>query len=191
MHHCRGWWISSQVASSVAGWRASAHGYARLLYGHEGDRRALEELGLARVSGTVEPAMNPVDWSRVGISKVESEGLLHLAVDDDEFSLGYLVELWQQWVVELEAGQLWVRDERMAALDCRDDLDAVLPLVPTPLRGRVFRLVDELDRRFAINTVPMTPTETNLSPNWWRIRVPINNSQRLYLFDRIGDGQGQ
>lgn len=128
-----------------------------------------------------------MDWSIVGLSHEDSMRLDQLAGGDDEFTVSQLVGLWQQWVTELESGQLWVREDFQSALDSRDDLDAALPLVPSDVARAVFRVVDGLDRKFRDATAAATAPSDD-SERWWRCRVPIANSQRLYLFEKL-DGQ--
>jgi hypothetical protein len=130
-------------------------------------------------------AMSDMDWSIVGLSDAQSRHLDQLALGPDEFTLSHLARIWLGWVREIESGQLWVREEYLSALDIRDDLDDVLPLVPEDVAQAVFRVVDELDRRFRDATVASIPVDDPL--RWWRARVPIRNSQRLYLFDKLDD----
>jgi hypothetical protein len=127
-----------------------------------------------------------LDWLAVGFSEDDGRRLDRLATGEEEFTLGQLLGLWQQWVTELETGQLWVREDYLSALDSRDDLDAVLPLVPLDLRARTFEIADDLDQRFRSATAPGALLAEPLEGcRWWRLRVPISNAQRLFLFGYI------
>ena len=128
--------------------------------------------------------MRSIKWDESAFASDELEVLGTFSRSSDSFTLGEEVALWQQWVLELCRGELWVVEDLESAYDARDELEKTLALVPPSLKARIYEVVDELDRTFREHTVNSGYARTPNPSQWWRGRIPLKTSQRLFLFDK-------
>jgi hypothetical protein len=112
----------------------------------------------------------------------ENEQAMRALTHPDGFPLGEQLGLWEQWVHELERGELWTAEDLHGACSTRDGADDLLVLLLEPVATAVFGFVDGLDRTFRALTVKASaPSVDHTAAQWWWGRVPLRSSQRLYL----------
>ena len=127
--------------------------------------------------------MRVITAADLGLPAEEAEVLGSLSPKRDDFPLGKILGLWEQWVRELERGELWVREELESACFARDEIENVLAVVPGRIQTAVFDFVDALDQIYREWTVSsLYLAERKTESRWWWGRVPLRNAQRRYLF---------
>lgn len=128
----------------------------------------------------VSSRITKLDWSGIKISAGEMHELQSFGATTEVWSLARTVAQWEQWVRELERGDLWVREELYAAQHCRADLEGLL-IAGKHLAGmddvlEHVKLLDKVYRAWTVELGDLTP-----EPTWWESRVPKRAVQRNYL----------
>jgi hypothetical protein len=98
------------------------------------------------------------------------------------FGLRQIVQRWERFVRNVEAGYAGGLDDYLQNLEIRDSLNTLLKRLPPEEREEVAALLSRWDERLRFST---RPTSLSLAPHvdefdrfWWN-RVPLKLTERL------------
>lgn len=126
-----------------------------------------------------------IQWINLGFTAGEQEMLDSFQRNVDSFPFTAEMATWQQWVTEIERGELHTADELESAYAARDDVEDSCAVIDPTLRDRLYSYLDGLDSRYRNSTVSGGNFGGAVPPvgHWWRGRVPVRNRARAYLLE--------
>lgn len=129
--------------------------------------------------------MQPVDLNLTPEEQTTMRSLESRLTERAHFPLTFskLVELWADFVAEVESGYSSSAPEYTNDLSSRDLIEEVLQAMPEAARSKLMACVHPLDERFTRGTHPddmqLLGKFFKLGPGWWWSRVPIMVSGEL------------